>query len=215
MLKLLRKLLLIDFVLNLIRSKQNPHVRFSGFLQVFAFLWLALGILLILSGFSADSRSVNEWMVLAGWIVCCGGFFFLYRHTSKILKGYTEEEATQFAYLRYLNPVAPVIYFTTFFLVVLGVLNVLMLFLMIMGTLLFFLGILVTFGLLLMDKTYKLDNFISLPKAFFNAEEYFLEHIISPWVIILFLVLIYFVIPVGASSSILWQHSKRNKNTRN
>ncbi len=199
MVKFLRKIFLIDFVLTMIKSKQNPHLRFAGFLQVFSFLWLILAVLLLINAFNGEIQS------LAG-VACCTGFFFFYRYVSKILKTYTEEEAAKFGYLRYLNPVAPVIYITTLVLIFLLILNAIMLFFMIMGTLLFFLIILVTFGLVLLDKTFRLNNFISVPRDFFRAEDYFLHHIVGPEIIIGFLLLIYFLVPISASVMILLQH---------
>ena len=211
MIKFLRKILLIDFVLSMVQSKQDPHTRFAGFLEVFSFLWMIWGILLLGSAFSNKTRSEGDWSMLVLWVIACAGFFFFYRYTGKILKSYSQEQASRFSYLRYINPIAPVIYFTTAFLVALGILNMVMLVFLVVGTLFFLIGILITFGALMLDDNYKLDNFIGLPNAFFKAEEYFLEHIIGPEILITFLILLYFIIPVSASSMILWQHHTKKE----
>lgn len=215
MVKILRKIFLIDFVLALVKSKQNPHLRFARFLEVFSFLWLLWAGLLLISAFREEAKDTLDWSYRIGWIASGIGFFFFYKHISKILKSYSEEDALKFRYLRYLNPVAPVIYFTTAFMVVIIILNFIMLILMAIGTLLFFIGILVTFGILLFDKDYELKDFIAFPKAFFEAEDYFLRHYMSPEAIIIFLIMIYFVIPISASMLILWQHYKIKKGTQN
>jgi hypothetical protein len=189
------------------QAKQAPHIRFAGFLKVFSVLWLILGILLLIS--IIKGSFVNG--ITIAWCIASVGFFFFYRKTAQVLKTYTAEEASQFRYLRYLNPIAPIIYVTTVLLLIMVVLNVIMLIWLTLGFLLFFIGILVTFGLLLMDKTYKLSNFIDTPESFFKAEFYFLEHVISPELIILLLALLYFIIPISVSVMILLQHRKNGE----
>ncbi len=209
MVKILRRVLLIDLIWSMVRPKQDPHLRFAGFLDVFAFLWLAWSALFILKAFTSDDRPQEQWTLLLLAIFAGIAFFFFYRYTCKVLRNTKEEEIAEYRYLRYLNPVAPVVYFITVLLLVWVVINFIMLFLLAMGFVIFFLGILITFGLMLTDKTYKLDNFIAFPRAFFRAEEYFMTEVLNPQIIIAFLVLIYFVIPAGASFMILKQHFSR------
>jgi hypothetical protein len=214
MIKFLRKIFLVDFVLSLIRSKQNPHLRFARFLEVFALLWLLWALLLLVTGFKQDTTEVLNWYYRICWIGSGIGFFFFYRHVSKILKSYSEEDAAKFRYLRFLNPVAPVIYFTTVFMVVIIILNMIMLLFWALGLMLFFIGIIVTFGMLLFDDSYRLKDFIGVPQAFFEAEDYFLRNYMSLEVIMVFLIIIYFVIPISTSGMILWQHYKMNRNSK-
>ncbi len=211
MLKFLRKIFLIDFVLSILKSKQLPHLRFAGFLTIFSYMWLVLLAAICLSLFNAVTHKTDpHWPSAISFIMVCLGFFFLYKHTAKILKAYTEEEFNSFGYLRYINPVAPVIYFTTSFLIIITILNMIMLVILAVGTLIFFILILVTFGLLLMDDDFKLDNFIYLPRQFFRFEEYFLENIISPKAFIIFFIFIYFLIPFFTSALVLIQHYRKH-----
>lgn len=210
-LRFFRKILLIDFVLNIIKSKQLPHLRFAGFLTIFSYMWIMMLAAICLGLFnSLSSKTDPHWVPSLSFGVICLGFFLLYKHTSKILKSYTEEQVNSFGYLKYINPIAPVIYFTTTFLVFITILNMIMLFILILGSLLFVVLIICTLGLLLLSDNFKLDNFIFIPKQFFKTEEYFLENIVGPGAIIIFLFFIYFLIPFGTSLVVLIQHYRSN-----
>jgi hypothetical protein len=210
-LRFLRKVLLIDFVLNIIKSKQLPHLRFAGFLTIFSYMWAIMLLMIFFGLFNALSKKTDpHWIPSLSFAVVCLGFFLLYKHTSKILKSYTEEQVNGFGYLKYINPVAPVIYFTTTFLIIITILNIIMLVVLILGSLLFVILVIVTLGLLLLSDNFKLDNFIYIPKKFFSIEEYFLENVASPAAIIIFLIFIYFLIPFFTSMIVLIQHYRSN-----
>jgi hypothetical protein len=212
MAKFLRKILLIDFIVSIFGSKQAPHLRFAGFLTVFSYMWLTLVAVI---GIGLINTIINGGVgifILQGLssAALCFLFFFLYRYTSKIIKSYTEEEIANNSFLKFLNPLAPIIYTTTTLLIILTILNIIMLAFMIIGTLIFFIGIIITFGLLLLNDDYKMDNFISIPKTFFRTEEHFLDNVISLEVIFIFLIIIYFLIPVTTSLVIILKHRKKS-----
>jgi hypothetical protein len=218
MIKILRKLLLIDFVISLIKPTKAPHLRFAGFLTVFSYMWFAVMIALCISVYNSIGTSPNVYTFLyAGMgIGTCFGFFFFYRYISKILKSYShEDDATRFHYLRFINPVAPAIYISTVLLIAFIIVNIIMAIIYFVGALFYLLGIVITFGLLLLDKDYKYNNFVSLPKAYFESQDYFFEHYISPEIFIIFFILIYFVIPFGTSLLILIKHSEKKSTLNN
>lgn len=204
----LRKLFFIDFFTSFVNADKPPHLRFAVFLNVFSYMWLVLGVgsCIALFNIIVEQKEIGNIISSLIGAAISVGFFFFYRHTSKILKTYSKEEASSFRYLRFINPVAPVIYVSTAFLLVIGMLNIVMAFLFLLGLLLYVLGIIVTLGLLLLDDSYKLSGFTSVPDDFFRAEKYFLNHIISPELLIIFLLFIYFIIPVGTSLFILIKH---------
>src|SRR5690606_23246531 len=76
-------------------------------------------------------------------------FFFYYRHTSKILNSYSNEEADALRYLKFVTPVVPVIYFSTVLLIIVGAINLVMFVIFLIGVLIFVGGIIVTLGLVL------------------------------------------------------------------
>jgi len=138
-------------------------------------------------------------------------FFFFYRHTSRILKEYSVEQAESFTFLKYVNPVAPIIYITTILLAIAIILNIVMGVFFVIGLLLYVLGIIVTIGLVLLKDSYKLETFVSIPKKFFKAEDYLFNNIVGPEYIIAYLVLVYFVVPIGSSVFIIINHYSKKE----
>jgi hypothetical protein len=214
MINFLRKLFLIDLLRPLIRSGEPPHLRFATFLRIFSSLWLVALALICLQVFRnlwAGDNTSNNGLFIIGGILLCGLFFFLYRHTAGILRRYPAEEEAPFQYLRYINPIAPVIYFTTFFFVLLLFVNIFMVVLLVLGFIVYLLGILVTLGNILSYEGYEFKNFTAIPAAFFNAERYVLFDMASPYFFIGFLCIIYLIIPLGTSFMILAKHYKGKK----
>ncbi len=216
MIKILRKLFLIDFIVSLFQSTKAAHLRFAGFLNVFAYMWFVIMVALSVSLFNSIKSESDTYTYLYGGIGIgtCIGFFFFYRYISRILKSYSQEgDAARFSYLRFINPVAPAIYISTTLLIVFTIVNMIMALIYLVGALLFLLGVVISFGLFLLDKDYKYDNFVHVPKAYFETQNYFFDHYISVEFFIIFFILIYFVIPFGTCLLILIKHSGKRETT--
>ncbi len=209
MLDRLRKIVANTFS-SLLPSDKPHHVKFANFLLVFSYMWLFLAVSSAVSYISSivNKEIRNEFIPI---LVLGLVFFFFYRYTSKILKGYTAEKASSFTYLKYLNPIAPVLYTTTILLLVALVLNLVMGIFYALGVLFYIMGILVTIGLILFQDSYKLENFVKIPKKFFRAEDYFFDNVVGPQYIIAYLVLVYIVVPFGASILTVIKHRSGRK----
>jgi hypothetical protein len=208
MLILLRKIFLIDLLFSLFRSERSPHLRFAGFLNVFSFFWLILFALIAFNFFKTVSEhppGIN-YGVNIFWLLASIAFFFLYRNTSKVLKSYGRENVFEFNYLKYINPVIPVIYVSTAGILCFIILNMIALSLLAGGFFLFVLGIIFSFGLALTSDNYTLHHFIGLPQSFFKLEGTIIKEYLNPIVLLIFFVLIYFVIPLSASLFIQVRH---------
>jgi hypothetical protein len=203
MIKILRKLFI-----------KAPHLRFAGFLNIYSFMWSMIMIMLCVAMFNATKSTFDfyNYLYKGIGIGTCLGFFFFYRYTSKILKSYSQEgDADRFLYLKFINPVAPIIYISTVLLIVFIIANMIMGVIYMVGSLLYILGIALSLGLVLLDNTYKHSDFVSGPEKFFDAENYFFEHYISIEFFFIFFILIYFVIPFGTCLLILFKHSEERE----
>lgn len=210
--KLVQKLNPINYLKSFFTSEKPPHHRFAGFLTVFSFMWLAIGILFSLN--LIEKINHNESAASIGGSAAAMGFpllfFFLYRYASRVLKQYDTLAAEKFQFLKYINPVAPMVYISTILIIVLIILNLIMLALFAAGFMIWLILVLITFGLITKSDSFSIDYFIGLPQAFFKLENS-ISHYISPTFLIIYLFLIYFIIPFSVTGIILWKHqtSKR------
>jgi hypothetical protein len=214
MIKILRKLFLIDFIISLFKPTKAPHLRFASFLNVFSYMWFVIMAAFCVSLYNSIQQVPESSTYLYGGICIgiCFGFFFFYRYISKILKGYSQEDdAARFGYLKFINPVAPAIYISTIALIAFLIVNMIMALVYVVGALLFLLGVVISLGIFLLDKDYKYDNFVHVPKAYFETQDYFFDHYISVEFFIIFFVLIYFVIPFVTCLLILVKHSGKRE----
>jgi hypothetical protein len=213
MIILLRKIFLIDLLFSVFRSEKPPHHRFAGFLNVFAFFWLILFAIIIFNFLKTISEHEPGLNYVANifWLLASIVFFFLYRSTSRILKSYGSGSGLEFHYLKFINPVIPVIYFSTAGILCFIILNMLALTLLAGGFLFFVMGIIFSFGLVLKSDDYTLHHFIGLPQSFFKLEGTIMKEYLNPIVVLIFFLLIYFVIPLSVSLFVQFQHYRIKK----
>jgi len=213
MVKILKKLFLIDFFTSFIKPKKPHYLRFESFLSIFSFFWIFIAVVCLfglVNNFKENGLNGGVYF-LGVWSCLSIALFFFYRRTASILRSYSEEEALGLGYLSFVTPIAPVLYLTTALIVIGILLNLLMFFFLAIAVLFYVTIIILTLGFILVKDDFRFEDFISIPKEFFSLERYFFENYINAIYLVAYLVGIYVVIPFGISLLIQINHYLKKK----